>query len=159
MICVYRKPPRECACMVRMCMQKRALPAKCARTGMAKKAAQPNSRVVMLSWIPLPGQNGRKQKRATEMLSEAAAVEKAGDSDHALSLYERGAALMQDAIKGEKAPEKKAELRELAQKALEHAEYGAPPGLARVLRAAFRRLDEATHAAERARRATGAESF
>ena len=33
------------------------------------------------------------------------------------------------------------------------------PDLARVLRAAFRRLDEATHAAERARRATGAESF
>ena len=35
MICVYPEPPRECACRVRMCMQKRALPARLTRTGEA----------------------------------------------------------------------------------------------------------------------------
>lgn len=75
----------------------------------------------MFSWLP-PGQNGRsKQKRAKDMLSEAAASELAGDLERALSLYERGAALMQDAIKGEN-PEQKAELREAAQQAVERTE-------------------------------------
>ena len=81
----------------------------------------------MLSWIPLPGQNARKQRQATarakDLLSEAATIEKVGDLEHALSLYERGAALLQDAIKGEKDVERKAELRELAQGALEKAEH------------------------------------
>ena len=75
-----------------------------------------------MNWLPLPGKSARAQKRAKQLLAEASASENGGDLEKALPLYERGVALMQDAIKGEKNPEKKAELHAEAQAAIAAAE-------------------------------------